>query len=178
MNLVKKSKNEEQPSKYTRFDPIGDYMMGMEEAISVGNEGTYKSILYLHFHWLILETKPKRKFQCDHCKLDIFNSNANRNAHAFRCKARKGTHIIPANNVYISIISARKDELVEKKADQAAPELLPIVTEKPKEDDKDPIEKMDHEMPPITEAEAQMPKIELKETYGYLMIPCKINFTE
>ena len=79
--------------------------------------------------------------------------------------------IIIANNVYISIISARRDELFGKKADQTEPELLPIITEKPKEDEKEP--KIEAEQ---TQTEAEMPKIDLKETYGYVMIPCKINF--
>ena len=117
--------------------------------------------MFLIGRFLARVEKEKRKFPCDKCGMEEFSSKFNRDRHMKNnCKAPSGMHYFSSYSYsYFSCI------LVDDDANH------PWNFDRDEEEEK---KKTDTEKPP----EAKMPKIELKETYGYLMIPCKINFTE
>ena len=161
-------------------EPIEEYMVGLEKFISEGPPTEPKKRkIGLSADDLIRLGAPKTKYPCDQCGLGIFTSKANLNAHMKNnCKYRKVLEADTTTPTKEPIVAKEptKEPIVEK------PIVVKVAKEpKMNEKVKDQSQKKENTKVDGQRADSQkgcmdeMKTIELTDTVGYLMIPCRIN---
>ena len=178
------SKKRKQPSVATQIpdktgvenskniEEIEQYMMGMEKFISEG------------------PPKKRVKYPCDLCGLGIFTSKANRNAHMKNnCKYRKVLEDEPTTEKPMKEAKAtdqppkpitekgvKEPKMTEKGKGRTNQPLAGMaINVEPKNDDEQHTDCMREMNSMMGYCMEEMKIIELKNTLGYLMVPCIVN---